>query len=357
MVEKYNYKKQINENLVVLPTEQAEKAFNEKWVAEINTYIRSNGQPTITLQRSGGYSGISYKNVFITKALLRPTDGGFSEIVFAVEEELRDNKRIGAGVIYLNDFFKVKNKVSLKTHVSKRPYKGLSDLSPIAFINLLNDLAEEKLAGYDERKGKSAAAILARLRDTYSEKEDRIALRKPLLDAIESITFGLPYGEDHLADIFPDAKGVVEKDLESAYNKFQIARNIFFKKYGLSENSFNQEKATLGKDIDLTWRYVFTKGDDGKLTKPADTPHGYTLWGRSGVVKFNKPINQLDPVVKELITEAGKDIPEDEDISAENKKQRSPNAVSSIALCDFIILDVFGGDLDFLRNKNNNNKI
>lgn len=354
MIEKYKYKKQINEDLIVLPTEEAEKAFNEKWVTEINNYISSEGQPTVTLQRSSGYSGISYKNVFITKALLRPTNGGFSEIVFTVEESLRDNKRIGAGVIYLNDFFKVKNKVSLKTHVSKRPYKGLSDLSPIPFINLLNDLAEEKSAGYEERKGKSAAAILTRLRDKYSEK-DRTVLRKPLLDSIESITFGLPYGEDHLTAIFPDAEGKVEKDFEAAYNKFQTARDIFFKKYGLNESSFNQEKATLGKNIDLTWRYVFTKDDDGKLTKPADTPYGYTLWGRSGVVKFNKPINQLDPVVKELLAEVGKDIPEDEDISAENKKQRSPNAVSSIALCDFIILDVFGGDLDFLRNKNNNN--
>ena len=353
MVEKYKYKKRLNENLVVLPTEQAEKAFNEKWVAEINNYISSEGQPTITLQRSSGYSGITYNNVFITKALLRPTNDGLTEIVFTAEMGLRDNKRIGAGVIYLNDFFKVKNKVSLKTHVSKRPYKGLSDLSPVPFINLLNNLAEEKAAGYEERKGKSAAAILTRLRDKYSEEEDRTALRKPLLDSIESITFGLPYGEDRLTDIFLDAEGKVEKDLEAAYNKFQTARDIFFKKYGLNENSFNQEKATLGKNIDLTWRYVFTKDDDGMLTKPADTPYGYTLWGRSGVVKFNKPINQLDSIVKELLAEVGKDVPEDEDISAENKKQRSPNTVSSIALCDFIILDVFGGDLDFLRNKNN----
>jgi hypothetical protein len=356
VVENCKYKKRINEDLVVLPTEEAEKTFNEKWVAEINNYISAEGQPTITLQRSGGYTGVSYKNVFITKALLRPTDKGFSEIVFTVEENLRDNKRAGAGIIYLNDFFKLKDKVSLKTRVSKRPYKGLSDLSPVPFINLLNNLAEEKLTGYEERKGKSATAILTRLRDKYSE-EDKTALREPLLDSIESITFGLPYGEDQLTDIFPDAEGKVEKDLEAAYNKFQTARDIFFKKYGLNENSFNQEKATLGKNIDLTWRYVFTKDDDGKLTKPADTSYGYTLWGRSGVVKFNKPINQLDPVVKELLAEVGKDVSEDEDISAENKKQRSPNAVSSIALCDFIILDVFGGNLDFLRNKNNNDRI
>ena len=111
------------------------------------------------------------------------------------------------------------------------------------------------------------------------------------------------------------------------------------------------EKVQLGKSIELTWRYVYNKEDE-----PADSSlEYYSMWGRSGLIRFNTSTSQLDPKIKDLLSAVGKEVPSDEDLRNKEKEVLDPNMVSSIALCDFIILDVFDGDLDFLRNKNSNN--
>lgn len=226
---------------------------------------------------------------------------------------------------------------SIPDGLSTGTYRGEQCVAPNSFWKEFNAENGRRANDAVNRAGRA-------INDIQADK--RLSIEDWLEKHIQKISFELPSG--HLRSKYPNATFKAEKELERTFlnrqEKFANDFELFNFKTGLDFTSKDNKEVL--PNVYITWRNIDEKTKE-------KTPQWYkTNWFVTGTITFDTEIkNAPEEVILEM--EKAKAKSKDEKSRTLNK---NTNVISNNVFCQEVF-KLFGNSFDFLRNKNNNNKI